>query len=292
MNNYSISSDGIATALQDSASALKTASNDMDEAIALVTAGNAVVQDPNSVGSGLRTIALRLTGTKEAKAELEELGEDTENVATTVSKLRDTIMSATKVSSNSFKGFDILDENGNYKSTYEILKGISKIYQEIVETDKKNGTNNLNLLLETMAGKNRSNIAASILQNSELLEDVYNSSANESQGSAQEELEKYLDSIEGKMQNFKNEAQEFWHNLISSETVKGFVDFGTKAIDILGKITDKIGLLGTTIISVITLPKLKNLLLGKDKSGGRAKVCVYIRSQSSSNMPPNKLAER
>lgn len=38
-NNYSISTDGLATALQKSASALTTAGNDMDEAIALVTAG-------------------------------------------------------------------------------------------------------------------------------------------------------------------------------------------------------------------------------------------------------------
>ena len=39
MNNYAISSDGIAVALQDSASALTTAGNSMDEAVALVTAG-------------------------------------------------------------------------------------------------------------------------------------------------------------------------------------------------------------------------------------------------------------
>ena len=58
--------------------------------------------------------------TKEASDQLEELGEDTDGVITTVSKLRDTILSATKVASNGFKGFDILDENGNYKSTYEI----------------------------------------------------------------------------------------------------------------------------------------------------------------------------
>lgn len=38
-NNFSISTDGLATALQKSASALTTAGNDMDEAIALVTAG-------------------------------------------------------------------------------------------------------------------------------------------------------------------------------------------------------------------------------------------------------------
>ena len=38
-NNFSISTDGLASALQRSASALTTAGNDIDEAIALVTAG-------------------------------------------------------------------------------------------------------------------------------------------------------------------------------------------------------------------------------------------------------------
>jgi len=79
------------------------------------------------------------------------LGEETEGVTTTISKLRDTIKSATAVASNGFKGFDILTETGNYKSTYEILLGIAEIYNEIVETDQKSGKNNVNLLLETIA---------------------------------------------------------------------------------------------------------------------------------------------
>lgn len=61
-NNFSISTDGLASALQRSASALTTAGNDIDASIALITAGNQVVQDPESVGAGIRTIALRLTG--------------------------------------------------------------------------------------------------------------------------------------------------------------------------------------------------------------------------------------
>ena len=61
-NNYSISTDGLATALQDSASALVTANNDLNEAVALTTAGNAIPQDPSSVGAGMRTISLRLVG--------------------------------------------------------------------------------------------------------------------------------------------------------------------------------------------------------------------------------------
>lgn len=152
-NNFAISTDGLATALQRSASALTTAGNDINEAMALVTAGNAVVQDPDSVGAAMRTISLRLTGTKEAKAELEELGEEADDVITTTSKLRDTILSATRAASDDGKGFDILDDNGNYKSTYEIMLGLSELYDDIVAKDKELGTNNLNLLLETIAGK-------------------------------------------------------------------------------------------------------------------------------------------
>lgn len=119
-NNYSISTDGLATALKDSASALVTANNDLNEAVSLTTAGNAITQDPSKVGAGLRTISLRLVGTEEAKQELSDLGEETDGMITTVSKLRDTIMDATKAASEDGKGFDILDSNGNYKSTYEI----------------------------------------------------------------------------------------------------------------------------------------------------------------------------
>lgn len=60
-------------------------------------------------------------------------------------------MDATKVASNNYKGFDILDSNKNYKSTYEMLKGISNVYKEIGEEDKKFGTNRQSLILETVA---------------------------------------------------------------------------------------------------------------------------------------------
>lgn len=49
-NNYAISSDGIATALKTSASALMEGGNNLEQATALVAAANRVVQDPSSVG--------------------------------------------------------------------------------------------------------------------------------------------------------------------------------------------------------------------------------------------------
>lgn len=257
-NNYSISTDGLATALQKSASALKTANNDLNEAVALTTAGNAIAQDPDSVGAGLRTISLRLVGTEAAKNELESLGEETDDVITTTSKLRDTILSATKAATDDGKGFDILDSNGNYKSTYEIMQGLADLYDNIVAKDKELGTNNLNLLLETIAGKNRSNIAASILQNGDMLRSVYED-AQKSQGSAQKELDSYLDSIDGRMAQLENRAQEFWTKAIDSDAIKNGITLLTDLLELGTNIVDTFGVLPTIITGISAGLAVKNV---------------------------------
>lgn len=261
-NNYSISTDGLATALKDSASALVTANNDLNEAVSLTTAGNAITQDPSKVGAGLRTISLRLVGTEEAKQELSDLGEETDGMITTVSKLRDTIMDATKAASSDGKGFDILDSNGNYKSTYEIMQGLADLYDNIVKKDKELGTNNLNLLLETIAGKNRSNIAASILQNGDMLRSVYEDAQN-SEGSAEKELNSYLDSIDGKMAQLENRAQEFWFKVIDSETIKDGIDLLSTLLKGATDFVDTVGLLPTIFTGVAAAFSFKNV--GRDK---------------------------
>ena len=94
---------------------------------------------------------------------MQEAGEEIDGLISTQSKLRQTIMDITKVQKNGYKGFDILDDNGNYKSTYEMLKGIAEVYDQIGEEDKKFGTNRQSLLLETIAGKTRAAAASSIL---------------------------------------------------------------------------------------------------------------------------------
>ena len=49
-NNYAISSEGIGEAMLKSASSMNAAGNSLDETIALITAANTVVQNPESVG--------------------------------------------------------------------------------------------------------------------------------------------------------------------------------------------------------------------------------------------------
>lgn len=270
-NNYSISTDGLATALKDSASALVTANNDLNEAVSLTTAGNAITQDPSKVGAGLRTISLRLVGTEEAKEELSDLGEETDGMITTVSKLRNTIQSATSAATKDGKGFDIFDSNGNYKSTYEIMQGLADLYDEIVKKDKELGTNNLNLLLETIAGKNRSNIAASILQNGDMLRSVYEDAQN-SEGSAEKELNSYLDSVDGKFQQLQNRTQEFWYNVIDTTTVKSVLDFTTDLTEGASKFFKLVEKHLPTILGAIAT------IIASNKSGGLIRLINFINN--------------
>ena len=122
-NNYAISTDELASALQRSAATLSLMGNTIDEAASLVTTANATIQDADSVAAGLRTISLRLVGTSEAEEELSAMNEEVDAfVKATNSKKQQIIKDYTAVASNNYQGFDILDNNGNYKNTYEINK--------------------------------------------------------------------------------------------------------------------------------------------------------------------------
>ena len=247
LNNFSISTDQLATGLKDSAAALSTAGNDINESIALITAGNTITQNASKTGAGLRTISLRMAGTEAAKAELEDIGEDTSDfVVQTKSKIDEQLRQFTAVGSNNYKGVSMLSDDGTYKSTYEVLQDIADIYDEIVESDKKFGTNKANGLLELLAGKTRANIAGSILQNPEILRSAYEQVQN-AEGSAEAENEKYLDSIDGKIQQIKNRAQELAFTTIDSEMFKNLIDAGTQFLELLNNIISTAGLLPTVL---------------------------------------------
>lgn len=212
---------------------------------------NSVVQNPESVGAGLRTIGLRLRAT-DAKT-LQEAGEDTDGVVSSVPQLRQLIRDLTKVSSNDFKGLDILKDDGSFKSTYDILLSLSKIWDEIGNSDQ--GDLKQASLLEKIAGKNRANIASSILQKPEMLEKVYNETQN-SEGSALRENETQLDSIQGKVDQLTASFQEMWNTSISSDFIKGLVDAGTQITNLV----TKAGLLRTAFIGALGVAGAKGKL--------------------------------
>lgn len=231
-NNYAISSDGIATALQDSASALMEGGNSLEQATALVAAANRVLQDPNSVGSALRTISLRLRGT--SVKVLEEMGEETDNVVESTSKLQAKLKALT--------GVDILTDAGAYKDTYTILKEIGAVWKDLDNLDKA-------AALELMAGKNRANALSAILNNMEDLEGAYND-ALKAENSAMRENDEYLKSIQGRVDLFNNALQAMWMNLINSDAVKWVVDRGTDLIKFLDSGAGKVTVLSVALLKL------------------------------------------
>lgn len=88
-NTQPIDTAGIFAGLQRSASSMSAANNTLEETIALITAGNAVLQDPERVGNGLKTISMRIRG---ATTELEAAGESTEGMAESTAALRKEVM--------------------------------------------------------------------------------------------------------------------------------------------------------------------------------------------------------
>lgn len=228
-NNFAISSDGIATALQDSASSLMAAGNNLEQSVAMIAAANKVLQDPNSVGSALRTISLRIRGT--STKVLEELGEETDGVIESVSKLQDKV--------KGLSGVDILTDTGAYKDTYTIIKEIAQVWDKMNDIDRA-------ALLELLAGKNRSNAMAALLTNLEDLEGAYES-AMEAQGSAEAENEKYMNSIQGKIEQFTNALQTMWSKTIKSSIVKWLVGAGTAIV----KFVSQIGMIPTALAGVL-----------------------------------------
>lgn len=185
--------------------------------------------------------------TEEAQKELAELGEETDDyVVATKAKKQQIIKDYTAVPSNNGKGVDILDENGNYRNTYDILKSISEIYSEIQQQDKAMGTNRAQALIEELAGKNRSNILSSLLTNGSLLEQVKETSEH-SDNSAQEENQKYLESTEAKIAQLQTQLQELATVTINSDMFKGVIDTATAFLNIVTQILDKLPLLSTAI---------------------------------------------
>lgn len=127
MNNFAITSAGIGDALQRSASALFAAGNTIDESVALVTAANAVIQNPEQVGNALKTLSLRLRG---AKTELEEAGEDVDGMAESTSQLQ------AKLKALTHGKVDIMLDADTFKSTTQILREMAGAWEYMTDIER------------------------------------------------------------------------------------------------------------------------------------------------------------
>lgn len=222
-NEFAITSQGIGDSLQRSASSLATARNSLEESIGLIVGANTVVQDTNKVGVALKTLSLRIMSTK---ADLEEMGEDAEYAAETISDYRNQVLGLT---SKTTAPVDLYDINGEYKNTTQILRELSAVWDQLTVNEQA-------AIEKLLAGARQANIFASIMTNFDVVEDAIVAASNAT-GSAMKEQEAWQDSIVAKQQKMASIFQSISSNILNSDDYKGVLDFFIQLSEAIDKVT-------------------------------------------------------
>lgn len=243
-NTQPVTANDLGEILTRSSAAMAAANNTLEETIALGTAANAVIQDADSVGTVLKTLSMYL---RASKTDAEAAGIEVDGMADSVSKLRSELLSLT--------GVDVMADNKNFKSTYQIMKELSEVWGSLSDVTQANVT-------EKLAGKRNANAVSAILSNFDVAESAMESAAN-SANVAWEENDEWLDSIQGRLNQLDASFQALSTDVLDSGLVKTVVSLATgltKAADAMIKFTGAIPM-GAGIVTFITQ-------LGKPKMTG------------------------
>ena len=215
-NNFAVSSADITRNLGKASAVMANADNSMEQYIGLMTAATEVTRNASKAANGLKTITLRLQG-------MNDEGEKDLQLQAQMEELFNKL------------GISVYKANGELKNTYEILETLAPIYKELTNAEKAYVT-------ETIAGKYQAQNAAAILKNWATAVSATETAMN-SAGSAANENEKVLNSIEGHIQRLASTWEELSQNIISSDLIKFFVDFGNVILKVansgLGKFITK-----------------------------------------------------
>ena len=246
-NEFAESAADVGEGLTHASSVLSQSGNSIQEAAGMFTGIQEVIQDSSTAGTTLKILALRLRG---MKGELLSLDEEVDENVISISKMQTQILNLTHGHVN------IFNDDGTFKSTYEIMKGISEVYDELSDSDRAD-------LLETIAGKNRANGVQALLSNWSQVEKAVNA-ANNAEGTAAAENEKYMAGIQGHLDSLNASVQSLSNSALNSNAVKFAIDFlnnATNSADVLVNTVGTLPVLLTTIAG--GLSAIKNI--GRNK---------------------------
>ena len=189
-NSFSVGTNDLSQAMEIASAGMATYGNSFEEVLGLVTAGTEIMTGRSSqVARGLQTIASRIVKNAEA---LEEYG------------------------------IVVTNTDGSLKSTYEVLKELKPVWDELGDTERT-------ALGEQLAGLNQYKVLASTLQNFETAIDATTTAYN-SAGSAAKENTSYMESLEARLATLQSAWEAFSNSVIQSDFVKFFLSAGTSAL--------------------------------------------------------------
>lgn len=186
--DFAVSSGDIGRGLTQAGAALSTYGNSFEQTIGLVTAGTEIFQGKSQqVARGLNTVASRVAKNEEALKEY---------------------------------GVEIYNENGQLKSTFDILSDLSVEWQKMSNAEKV-------ALGTTLAGVNQYKVFSAVMNNFNHAIDATNEAYN-SQGATMKQNEVYMQSLQAKVQLLKTEFEKFVLGKGGLQSLaKMIVDLGT-----------------------------------------------------------------
>ena len=184
-------------------------------------------RNAGTVGNGLRTIAINIA-----------------NLATKQDEF---------VNSNGKIRVALKDENGELRSTYDVLNDLSKNWDKLSVAEQ-------NEIAVSLAGKTRYNVLTSVLRNFESAQNSLTTALN-SAGSAMEENSRFMESISAKTNILQSQFQQFVLGDGGVESfMKALLDGATvvmKFINSIGGLSTVLKVLGT-VIAVVVVRALKS----------------------------------
>lgn len=240
-NTQAVDNQDIVNVLTRSSAAMKEANNTLEETIALGTAATEITRDAEAVGTALKTMSMRIRG----------YDEETEEYVGGIEELSGEIADLTKTASKP-GGISLFtdDSKTEFKSTTQLLRDISEIYDEL--TDKQQAD-----LLEKLAGKRQGQVVAAILSNFGAVEKSLATMAD-SAGGATREMAIIEESLEFKLNALKETATGVFQNLFAKEDMVVVIELLTKLMEVLDFLTEKLGLFGTALTGIAIYAFVKN----------------------------------
>ena len=193
--------------------------------------------------------------------------EETEEYVGGVEQLSGDIADLTKTANN-MSGISLFTDESKteYKSTTQLLRDISEIYDELTDKQQAN-------LLEKLAGKRQGQIVAAILNNFDAVDKSLNTMKN-SAGNALNEMSIIEESVEYKLNSLKESATGLFQNIFKTKDMGAIISSAQTFLDIVNDIVKTTGALPPLLAIISGYLSAKNNI-GRDK----------MYSLSSNNMP-------
>lgn len=225
-NNNAVGFAALADGVQRASGVMRQSGTTMAETIGLLTGGFESLRNMEKVSTGLITLSMRLRGVNEEGEAIDGL----------IPKLQATFKEIANV--------DIQDQNGDLRSSYDILSDLAGAWDTLSSKQKQ-------YIGEKAAGIRQISVFNAIIDNFKSVRKATDDAAN-SAGSARIENEKFLDSIQGRLNNLTSAFQAFSASTINSGLIKFIVDAATAIVSLI----DKIGLLPAVLFGLNAYGKL------------------------------------